>query len=129
MIKNVQNNDPNRSHNTCYGIHGCQDVVKIWQDLAKTAKMLVRVSTRVDINDRIAQQLFSSEKIFYCVSYQAHCKKDWSASSWLSIVNIFVLFCQFYLHFPNKVRSFNTIQTNASSRITNSISSLLQWFL
>ena len=26
--------------------HGCQDVVRIWQDLAKTAKMLVRRSTR-----------------------------------------------------------------------------------
>ena len=28
-------------------IHGCQDVVRIWQNLAKTAKMLVRESTRV----------------------------------------------------------------------------------
>ena len=30
-----------------HGIHGCQEfVVRIWQDLAKTAKMLVRGSTR-----------------------------------------------------------------------------------
>ena len=30
-------------------IHGCQDVVRIWQDLAMAAKMLVRGSTRVFI--------------------------------------------------------------------------------
>ena len=27
-------------------MHGCQDVVRIWQDLGKTAKMLVIGSTR-----------------------------------------------------------------------------------
>ena len=40
---------------SCRGIHGCQDVVRIWQDLAKTAKMLVRGSTRVlvEVEDEI----------------------------------------------------------------------------
>ena len=28
-------------------MHGCQDVVRIWQDIAETVKMLVRGSTRV----------------------------------------------------------------------------------
>ena len=35
------------------GSHGCQDVVRLWQDLAKTAKMLVRWSTREVILDHV----------------------------------------------------------------------------
>ena len=41
-------------------IHGCQDVVRIWQDLAKTAKMLVRGSTRAEFVIQIWQNSFTN---------------------------------------------------------------------
>ena len=49
-------------------MHGCEDVVRIWQDLAKTAKMLVRGSTRVCIENRHFCQEIYSEKSFVSVS-------------------------------------------------------------
>ena len=34
-------------------LHGCQDVVRIWQDIAMAAKILVRVPTRAPVNPLI----------------------------------------------------------------------------
>ena len=56
-------------------IHGCQDEVRNWQDLAKTAKMLVKGSTRDSYFQNIIQSIFEAlwfqlqQKIFAEVAF------------------------------------------------------------